>query len=100
MSDDWVRVIEIVEITPKPGAREELLALRPRIMAEYDAFCGGRYDAMLTEREDGQWIDIWRWVDRADAEAALADIPGIIPSFARWVELVDLKSLTWVDRIT
>ncbi|CAG7611999.1 hypothetical protein ACFPZL_01990 [Leucobacter soli] len=99
MSDDWVADVEIVTLAPKPGARDELLRIRPQILAEYDAFCGGRYDATLTENEDGGWVDVWRWVDRADAEAALDDIPGIIPTFARWAELVDLESLVWVKRI-
>lgn len=99
MIDTGVTSIEIVELVPRPGARDELLALRPRILEEYDRFCGGRYDAVLTEREDGAWVDVWRWAAREDAEAALADIPGVIPSFARWQELVELRSLTWLDRL-
>lgn len=99
MIDSSITAIELVELAPRLGARDELLALRPQILREYDGFCGGRYDAVLTEREDGVWIDVWRWIDRADAEAALADLPHIIPSFARWQELVDLRSLIWLDRL-
>lgn len=86
--------IEVVVVVPNAGARDELLELRPRLIAEYEAAFAGRFDASLSETPDGEWVDVWRWVDRADAEYALRN-REVIPSFARWEQLVELRSLTW-----
>lgn len=87
--------IEIVHLTPHPGTRAELGDIRARLLAEYDRRYAGRYDATLTEAEDGEWVDVWRWYSRADAEEALAHIDEIIPAFREWEERVDLRSLSW-----
>ncbi len=91
--------LEVVIVTPAEGAREELLALRVKILDEYTAAFGDRFEAELSEAENGDWVDVWRWVDRADADHALAHREHI-PSFAVWESLVTLRSLTWAKILT
>ena len=88
------RDLEVVRVAPKEGAREELLAIRSKLIAEYRAELGDRFTATLSEAEDGEWLDVWTWVDRADAERLLENRDPI-PSFAEWESRVELRSLTW-----
>ncbi|MCZ2849910.1 hypothetical protein [Modestobacter sp. VKM Ac-2978] len=88
------RDIEVVRVVPRSGARDELLQIRPRLIEEYRAHFGDRFTATLSEAEDGEWVDVWTWADRADAEHAL-EHQDLIPSFAQWEERVELRSLTW-----
>ena len=92
------RDLEVVHVAPLEGKREELLALRPKLIEEYRALFGSRFSATLSEAEDGEWVDVWSWVDRADAERALAD-PALVPSFVEWGAGVELRSLTWTKII-
>ena len=88
------RDLEVVRVAPLNGMKEELLALRPQMIGEYRALFGDRFSATLSEAEDGEWVDVWSWVDRADAEHALAH-PELVPSFVEWGRRVELRSLTW-----
>lgn len=88
---------EIVHIKPKPNSAARLKELRPTILAEYKE----RYPnvtAALYEVDDGTWVDIWTWTDRAEADEALADAT-ISPAFGEWLTLVELISLKWAEPI-
>ncbi|HWH26299.1 MAG TPA: hypothetical protein VNT53_06615 [Pseudolysinimonas sp.] len=62
---------EVVHIRPTSAdAREELLRIRPQMLAEYDVECKGKYSALLHEPEDGSFVDIWTWESHELAEYA------------------------------
>lgn len=91
--------IEVVKIRPKDGARERLMELRPDIMKQLSAAYPKGVEADLWELEDGTWVDIWRWAERADAEDAQARAEDF-PAFAEWVTLVEMISLEWGEPAT
>ena len=92
------RDLEVVRIAPLAGMQEELLTLRPKLIEEYRVLFGDRFSATLSEAEDGEWVDVWSWVDRADAEHALANLE-LVPSFVEWGRRVELRSLIWAKII-
>jgi hypothetical protein len=68
--------------------------MRSQLVAEYESLFGDRFDATLAEVSESEWIDVWHWVDRADADAVLEN-RELVPAFARWEALVELHSVTW-----
>lgn len=87
--------IEIVEVTPKEGARDRLFELRPQMLAEYRVLYPD-VQATLYETERGTWVDIWIWKSREEAEEALGN-KDVSSAFTEWQTLVEFGSLTWAE---
>ncbi len=71
-------VYEVVRSRVRPGREEEMLALRPAMIAAVRQRFPDLLDARLVRMDDGTWLDIVRWRTRTAAEqaaAAFAEVP-------------------------
>jgi hypothetical protein len=64
--------LEIVHARIRPGAEQDMLALRPDFLAAMRRAVPGLVDARLVRLEDGTWLDVVTWASQADAKAAVA----------------------------
>jgi|GEM_PF-2108838 len=76
-------VIELAEFRVHPGAEEQLVADRPRMLAALRERFPGCLAAYLTRQDDGSFLDVIVWRDRASAERAAAGVDGV-PECAEW----------------
>lgn len=82
-------LVEVVRIRPNEGAREALLALRPRFCAEFREKTRGFLSHSFHEMEDGSFLDIAYWTDAAAIEAVDEDQPIL----QEWYGMVEILSM-------
>ncbi len=71
-------VYEVVRSRVRAGREEEMLALRPAMIAAVRSRFPDLLDARLVRMDDGTWLDVVRWRSREAAEqaaAAFAEVP-------------------------
>ena len=79
---------EIVRSRLRPGAEEEMLRLRPRMIAAVRGRFPELIDARLVKLDDGTWLDMVRWRSREAAERA-ATAFGEIPEARAMGDLIE-----------
>lgn len=70
-------IYEIVRSRVAEEREEEMLALRPRMIAALRRRFPEFLDAHLVKLDDGAWLDIVRWRSREAAERASAEFEQI-----------------------
>lgn len=80
--------IEIARFTVKTGAEAAMLAERPAMVRELRKRFPAHQDAYLTKLDDGSWMDVVLWSDRAQAEAAAEGVYAY-PEIAAWFRHTD-----------
>lgn len=82
----------IIELTRfRADSREELLAARPAMLADFRADRSGFVGARLVELAGGEWLDIVEWRSAADLALSRergANLPGIAGFFSAIDELI------------
>ena len=71
-------VYEVVRSRVRAGCEQEMLALRPEMVAAVRKRFPDLLEARLVRMDDGTWLDIVRWRSREAAEqaaAAFAEVP-------------------------
>jgi hypothetical protein len=81
-------VYEVVRSRVRAGAEEEMLRLRPRMIAAVQERFPDLVDARLIQMDDGSWMDVVRWRSREAAEQAAAAMPEI-PEAAAMMGLIE-----------
>lgn len=81
-------VYEVVRSRVRAGAEEEMLRLRPRMIAAVRARFPELLDARLVHLDDGSWLDLVRWRSREAAERAASSMSEI-PEAAAMMALID-----------
>ena len=81
-------VYEVVRGRVRPGAEQDMLRLRPRMIAAVRQRFPELLDARLVQLDDGSWLDLVQWSSREAAERAAAAMPEI-PEAAAMMELID-----------
>ena len=81
-------VYEVVRSRVRAGCEEEMLALRPTMIAAVRQRFPDLLDARLVRMDDGTWLDVVRWRSRAAAEQAAAAFAEV-PEARRMSELVE-----------
>ncbi len=89
---------EIVRIRPKNAACEQrALEIRDEMVQSYrDQFAGFVSCRLLHTEDSGEWVDLWYWKTKGDAEEALANADRT-PLFQEWTTLVDMVSFEWAE---
>jgi hypothetical protein len=89
--------IEIARFTAKPGAEPEMLAERPALVAAMRRRFPSYRHAYLAKLDDGTWMDVVVWADRAEAEAAGEEAYDY-PEIAEWFRHIDeVTSFEYAD---
>ncbi len=81
-------VYELVRSRVRAGAEEQMLELRPRMIAAVRDRFPDLQEAHLLQLDDGSWLDLVRWSSREAAERAAASMAEI-PEAAAMAELLD-----------
>lgn len=81
-------VYEVVRSRVRPGAEQEMLRLRPRMIDAVRLRFPELLEARLLHMDDGTWLDIVRWSSREAAERAAAAMSHI-PEAAAMAELLE-----------
>ena len=81
-------VYELVRSRIRAGAEDEMLQLRPRMIAAVRERFPELIDARLVRLDDGSWLDLVAWTSREAAERAAASMPEI-PEAAAMAELIE-----------
>jgi hypothetical protein len=81
-------VYEVVRSRVRPGAEEDMLRLRPRMISAVRERFPELLDARLVQLDDGSWLDLVQWTSREAAERAAASMAEI-PEAAAMGELLD-----------
>ena len=81
-------VYEIVRSRVRTGRDEDMLALRPAMIAAVRRRHPELVDARLVKLDDGTWLDIVRWRSREAAERAASEF-GDIPEARAMGELIE-----------
>ena len=76
-------VMEFARFTVREGAEAQLIADRPAMLAALRARFPACLAAYLTREEDGNWLDVILWRNRADAEES-ARLIMTVPECAAW----------------
>lgn len=76
-------VIELAHFTIHEGAEEKLLAERPAMIDALRRRFPACLAAFLTKEDDGTWLDVLLWRDRASAEEA-ARLVDTVPECREW----------------
>jgi hypothetical protein len=84
-------VYEVVRSRIRAGAEEEMLQLRPRMIAAVRQRFPELLDARLVQMDDGSWLDIVQWSSREAADRAAASMTEI-PEAAAMMGLVEVES--------
>jgi Antibiotic biosynthesis monooxygenase len=84
-------VYEVVRSRVHEGREDEMLALRPAMIAAVRGRFPDLLDARLVRMDDGTWLDVVRWRSRAAAEQAAASF-GEVPEARRMSGLVEVLS--------
>ena len=92
---------EIIRIRPKDADSEaRALAIRDEMVQSYrDQFPGFVSCRLMRTEESGEWVDLWYWRAKGNAEEALADTDRT-PLFQEWTTLVDMISFEWAEVVT
>ena len=92
---------EIVRIRPKDNASEQrALEIRDDMVQSYrDQFPGFVSCRLLRTEDSNEWVDLWYWKTKGDAEEALANTDRT-PLFQEWATLVDMVSFEWAEVVT
>lgn len=92
---------EIVRIRPKDDASaQRALEIRDDMVQSYrDQFPGFVSCRLLRSEDSGEWLDLWYWKTKADAEDALAHTDRT-PLFEEWGTLVDMVQFEWAEVLT
>ncbi|GAA2771592.1 hypothetical protein [Nonomuraea dietziae] len=80
--------IEIVRFTVKKGAEQAMLAERPAMVRAIRLRHPIYMDAYLARLDDGSWVDLVIWADRAQAESITEDI-HLDSDIAKWFRHID-----------
>ena len=92
-------VYEVVRSRIRPGAEEDMLRLRPRMITAVRQRFPELLDARLVQLDDGSWLDLVRWSSREAAERAAASMSEIPEAAAMGELLEDIVSFEHgVDR--
>jgi hypothetical protein len=81
-------VYEVVRSRLRAGAEDEMLELRPRMIAAVRERFPELIEARLVQLDDGTWLDLVRWSSREAAEQAAASMAEI-PEAAAMAELIE-----------
>ena len=81
-------VYEVVRSRVRTGAEEEMLRLRPLMIAAVRDRFPDLLDARLVQMDDGSWLDIVQWRSREAADRAAASVAEI-PEAASVMALVE-----------
>lgn len=81
-------VYELVRSRVRTGAEDEMLQLRPRMIAAVRERFPELIDARLVRLDDGSWLDLVEWTSREAAERAAASMAEI-PEAAAMAELIE-----------
>jgi hypothetical protein len=81
-------VYEVVRSRVRPELEDEMLELRPRMIAALRERFPDLIDARLILMDDGSWMDVVLWRSREAAEQAAASIAEI-PEAAAMMSLVE-----------
>ncbi len=81
-------VYELVRSRIRAGAEEQMLELRPRMIAAVRDRFPDLQDAHLLQLDDGSWLDVVRWGSRESAERAAATMQDI-PEAAAMMGLIE-----------
>jgi hypothetical protein len=81
-------VFEIVRSRVRAGREEDMLKLRPAMIAAVRARFPELIEAKLIRLDDGLWLDIIRWSSRQAAEQAAAQFDQI-PEARAMGELIE-----------
>ena len=81
-------VYEIVRSRVPADLEEEMLALRPRMIAAMKERFPALVDARLLKLDDGTWMDVVRWRSREAAERAAREF-GEVPEARAMGALVE-----------
>ena len=81
-------VYELVRSRIRTGAEDEMLQLRPRMIAAVRERFPELIDARLIRLDDGSWLDLVAWSSREAAERADASMSEI-PETAAMAELIE-----------
>ncbi len=81
-------VYELVRSRIRTGAEDEMLRLRPRMIAAVRERFPELIDARLIRLDDGSWLDLVEWSSREAAERAAASMSEI-PEAAAMADLID-----------
>ncbi len=79
---------EVVRSRVQAGREEEMLALRPAMIAAVKGRFPDLLDAQLVRMDDGTWLDVVRWRSRESAEQATASF-GEIPEARQMSALIE-----------
>ena len=92
-------VYEVVRSRIRPGAEEDMLRLRPRMITAVRQRFPELLDARLVQLDDGSWLDLVRWSSREAAERAAASMSEVPEAAAMGELLEDIVSFEHgVDR--
>lgn len=81
-------VYELVRSRIRTGAEDEMLRLRPQMIAAVRERYPELINARLVRLDDGSWLDLVEWSSREAAERAAASMPEI-PEAAAMADLID-----------
>jgi hypothetical protein len=73
-------IVELTRFRVDLDRRDDLLASRSAMIADFEADRAGVLGAELVELPGGEWLDIVRWrsqTDREDSKTKGPDLPGI-----------------------
>src|SRR5215469_8049444 len=92
---------EIVRIKPKDAAAaQRALEIRDDMVQSYrDQFPGFVSCRLLHTEDSDEWVDLWYWRTKGDAEEALASTDRT-PLFQEWTTLVDMVQFEWAEVVT
>lgn len=76
-------VIELARFTIHDGAEDKLLVERPAMIDALRRRFPACLAAYLTKEDDGSWLDVLLWRDRAEAEEA-ARLVNTVPECREW----------------
>lgn len=90
-------VMEIVRSKVKPENREAMLAARAPAIAAIRRKCPGLLKAYLTQIDKDTWVDIILWENRAQAEFAQKEAPGLPECAALFKHVGEILSFEHAD---
>lgn len=68
-------VLRIVRYKTDPENAQEMLAARETLIKKVREDFPGLYEARLAKIDDETYIDVWRWEEMANVQAAIAAVP-------------------------
>ena len=92
---------EVVRIRPKDaGSERRALEIRDEMVKSYrDEWPGFVSCRLLRSEASGDWVDLWYWRSKGDAEEALANTDRN-PLFQEWTTLVEMIQFEWAEVVS